>query len=120
MATAKPPTSRPAPEAARPRLRKAGILLAVLAVALLAIFWSTLRSYAVAGAALGARTACSCRYVGGRELASCRKDFEPGMGLVTLSEDADAKSVTARFPMLARETATFRQGEGCLLERWRG
>lgn len=117
MATAKPPNFRQVPTARR-RLRKTVILLGVLAVVMLAAVWSSLRSYAAAGAAVGARTACSCRYLGGRELASCRGDFEPGMGLIVLSEDADAKSVTARVPLLARDSATFREGEGCVLERW--
>jgi hypothetical protein len=95
------------------------VIAVLLAVLLLAAFWSTVRSYAVAGASVGARMACSCRYMGGRQLADCRKDFEPGMGLVMLSEDAAAKSVTARVPLLSRETATFREGEGCALETWR-
>ena len=30
-----------------------------------------------------------------------------GMGLVVLSEDAEAKSVTARFPLISTQTATF-------------
>jgi len=40
------------------------------------------------------------------------------MALVILSEDSAAKSVTARFPLLATQTATFRPGEGCVLEKW--
>jgi hypothetical protein len=73
---------------------------------------------AEAGTAYGARVACSCRYVGGRGLEDCRKDFEPGMGLVSLSEDSEAKSVTASVPLLASQTATYREGYGCVLERW--
>lgn len=114
MATAKPPPSRQP----RRRTRKIVAILAIVAAILLALFWSSVRSYAVAGASVGARVACSCRYVGGRELADCRKDFEPGMGMVVLSEDTEAKSVTARVPLLSSETATFHQGEGCMLEKW--
>jgi hypothetical protein len=114
MATAKPLTPQPR----RRQIRKGIVIAAILAAVLLAAFWSTLRSYAVAGASVGARIACSCRYLGGRELSDCRKDFEPGMGMVVLSENAETKSVTARFPLLARETATFREGEGCMLEKW--
>jgi hypothetical protein len=95
------------------------VIAAIVAAVLLAAFWSTVRSYAVAGASVGARVACSCRYLGGRQLADCRKDFEPGMGIVVLSEDLAAKSVTARVPLLSRETATFVEGEGCLMEPWR-
>jgi hypothetical protein len=97
------------------------VLIALLAVlaAVLAWYWSAISGYAVTGASYGARVACSCRYVGGRRLGDCRKDFEPGMGVVSLSEDAAAKSVTARFPLLATQTATYREGWGCVLEPWK-
>lgn len=114
MATAKPLTPQPR----RRQVRKAVVIATIFVAVLLAAFWSTLRNYAVAGASVGARVACSCRYLGGRELSDCRKDFEPGMGMIVLSEDAETKSVTARFPLLSRETATFREGEGCMLEKW--
>jgi hypothetical protein len=72
------------------------------------------------GAAFGARTACSCRYVAGRGLADCEKDFEPGMEVVFLSDDPATRSVTARVPLLASATAQYRQGFGCMLEPWAG
>lgn len=102
----------------RRRLRRLllGLLLFVLAV--LAIYWQPLNSYAVAGTSYAARVGCSCRYVGGRSLSDCRKDFESGMELVRLSEDEDALSVTAHFPLLLNQTAIFRKGEGCVLEPW--
>ena len=89
-----------------------------MAAGLLAWYWQALNSYAVTGASYGARVACSCRFVGGRSLSDCAKDFEPGMEIVTLSEDEEARSVTARFPLLSSQTATFREGEGCVLEKW--
>lgn len=113
MATANPASSAP-----RRRLRRVLFWLAVALLAALAWFWKPLGGYALTGASYGARVACSCRYVGGRSLSDCRKDFEPGMELVMLSEDAEARSVTARFPLLSRQTATFREGEGCRLESW--
>ena len=70
------------------------------------------------GAAYGARVGCSCRFVGGRSIGDCRKDFEPGMGLVTLSADEEEKSVSARFLLLAHDKARFRPGMGCVFERW--
>lgn len=122
MATAKPisPTPlRPGPRChVRRRLRRLVLGLLLLLVAALALYWQPLNSHAETGASYGARVACSCRYVGGRALSDCRKDFEPGMGLVRLSEDKDAQSVTARFPLLSSQTATFRKGEGCVLEPW--
>ncbi|MFM6949709.1 MAG: hypothetical protein ACKOW1_01660 [Novosphingobium sp.] len=92
------------------------VLLAL--VGLLGWFWAPLNAYAITGAAYGARVACSCHYLGGRSLDDCRKDFEPGMELVFLSRDAEAKSVTARFPLLATQTATYYEGQGCRLEPW--
>lgn len=91
-----------------------------MAAGLLAWYWQPLNSYAVTGTSYGARVACSCRFVGGRPLSDCRNDFEPGMALVRLSEDEDTHSVTARFPLLSSQTATYRQGEGCVLEPWEG
>lgn len=74
--------------------------------------------YTTLAAAFGARTACSCRYVAGREIGDCEKDFEPGMELVFLSDDPDNKAVTARVPLLSSATAQYRDGFGCVLETW--
>ena len=106
--------------AASPRATRRRWPWAVLAVALAMLAWfrQPLGGYAVTGAAYGARVACSCRFVGGRSLHDCRKDFESGMELVMLSEDAQAKSVTATFPLLSRQTARYYEGEGCRLDPW--
>lgn len=111
------PASSPQQPRRSRRLRWLFVGLALIA-ALLGLFWQPLNGFARVGAAYGARVACSCRYLGGRALGDCRKDFEPGMELVMLSEDAGAKSVTARFPLLASETARLHKGEGCRLDRW--
>jgi hypothetical protein len=74
--------------------------------------------YTSTGAAFGARTACSCRYIAGRSLEDCKKDFEPGMELVFLSDDEEARSVTAYVPLLASDTARYREGFGCVLDPW--
>jgi hypothetical protein len=118
MATAKPP---PLPKVARSprRWRRVLALLLLAAVILLAWFWQPINRYAVAGASYGARVGCACRYIGGRSLGDCRKDFLPGMALIRLSEDAKEKRVTARFPLLSRQSAQFREGEGCVLETWK-
>jgi hypothetical protein len=113
MATMKH-TRGPKPWPWRVILGAAGVV--VLAVAA----WKGpgLRRDALTGAAFGARVACACRYVEGRDLAQCAKDFEPGMELISLSENSAEKSVTARFPLLASQTATFQPGAGCVLEKW--
>ncbi len=121
MATANPLSPRPHP---RQRLwprrwaRRAGWLLALVAAVTLALSWTTLRRNALTGAAVGARLACSCRYVAGRPLGVCDRDFEPGMALVTLSEDAEDRSVTARVALIASQTARWRPGQGCALDPW--
>lgn len=115
-------TANPAPHLQRRKSRpwlRTLVVAALVLGGLAAWFWTPLSGYAHAGAAYGARVACSCRYVGGRSLGDCRKDFEPGMELVMLSEDSEAKSVTARFPLIASETASFHEGAGCQLEPWR-
>lgn len=118
MATAKPPTLTSNSRPPRRRGRTALLVLVAIALALLAWYRAPLLGRAQAGASFGARIACSCRFVAGRELSSCRDDFEPGMALVMLSEDAAAKSVTARFPLLASQTARLQPGAGCVLEPW--
>lgn len=126
MAMANPsPSPKQAPAAAaitaQPRRRRwpRWVLLSALLLGGTGVFvWPQVHGYALTGAAYGARVACSCRFVGGRQLGDCRKDFEPGMDLITLSENTAARSVTARFPLVARQTATYREGWGCVLEPW--
>ena len=120
MATLNPAANNPASDP-RKRLRRRALWLGLALIALLlAWFWAPLHAYARTGAAYGARVACSCAYLGGRALSDCKKDFEPGMELVMLSQDTAAKTVTARFPLIASDTATYRPGRGCQLEPWRG
>ena len=100
------------------RLRWALAGLGLIAV-LFAVFLSPIRSYAMTGASYGARVACSCRFAGGRDLSDCTGDFEPGMQLVSVSEDVKARSVTARFALIVSDTATYREGWGCVLDSWK-
>lgn len=91
------------------------LALAIILVAVLAWLWPSLRAYSQTGAAYSARVVCSCRYIGGRELGDCEKDLEPGMEVVSLSEAADAKRIDATVPLMAAESAEFREGWGCVL-----
>lgn len=96
-------------------------IAAVIGAALLALGWTygdVAQGYARGGTAYGARVACSCRFVAGRSMADCAKDKIPGMDLITLVEDERRKSVTARFPLIASDTATYREGFGCVLQPW--
>ena len=99
--------------------RRPLVVLATLGVVLLGAGWyfrAPITGYAGTATAYSAHVACSCRYIGGRGLEDCGKDKLAGMELVTLVEDAEARSVTARFPLLSSDTATYRQGYGCVLE----
>ena len=95
------------------------LVLGVLAVA--AMLWTNraaVAGYAEVGTSYAARVACSCRFVAGRDLEDCAKDKLGGMELVSLSEDVDAKSVTASFPLVTTNTASYKEGYGCVLEEW--
>ena len=109
---------------ARKGSRRGRLWLVIAVLALLAGAWIVLgeglRRTAGAGVAYGAHVACSCRHVAGRPLSDCAKDKLEGMELVRLSEDEEAKSVTATIPLVASETASYREGYGCLLQPWAG
>ncbi|AKH43389.1 hypothetical protein FHS61_000908 [Altererythrobacter atlanticus] len=115
MATAKNRSSRP------PRRFTRYILLAAVLIAAAGWYYrEPIDGYTRVATAFGAHTVCSCRYVAGRSIGDCKKDFEPGMEILFLSDDEEARSVTASVPLIASETATFREGYGCVLEPWGG
>ncbi|WP_447932923.1 hypothetical protein [Sphingopyxis fribergensis] len=118
-----PPPAAPAPLPTRkPREpgRWGGCLpwATVLAV-LFAIFaiWKfpSFKAQAELGSAYAARVGCSCRYVQGRSLDSCQSDFEPGMEMVSLSEDPATRTVTGSVPLLASRSARYAGDSGCFL-----
>lgn len=97
--------------------------LALIVLALGGAAWAfrePINGYGSIASAYSARVACSCRFVAGRSLDDCTKDKLAGMEAVTLVEDVEAKSVTARFPLVAEATATYREGYGCVMEKWEG
>jgi hypothetical protein len=95
------------------------VVIAAIALGVAAfVFREPIAGYAQAGTSYSARVACSCRFVAGRSMEDCEKDKLAGMELVTLVDDVEAKSVTARFPLVAANTATWRKGYGCVLEKW--
>ena len=95
------------------------VLILALGGALAAGWFSSygamIRNNATAGTGYLAHVACSCRYIAGRSLEDCEKDKMAGMELIRLKDDPEMKTVTASVPMLARDSATFREGYGCLL-----
>ena len=114
MATA---TLKPATRAPRSRVRTArNVALAVVAIGVLWLVWNwcSIKGQAQLGAAYGAHVACSCRYIAGRDLKSCETDFEPGMELVSVSDDPENKRITASVPFLAEAVAERRGLFGCV------
>ena len=63
-----------------------------------------------------AHVVCSCRYVGNRDMASCRTDFEPGTEIVRVADDVATRTVTASVPLLSSRTARFDPEYGCTLD----
>lgn len=93
-------------------------VLLVLAAGVFLWFRTPITGYAQVSSAYAARVACSCRFVAGRTLEDCAKDKLAGMELVSLSDDQEEKSVTARFLLVASDTARMRDGYGCVLDKW--
>ncbi len=113
MATVKG-TSRTPLSRKRIALYIGGLFLLIL-IALFAFNFSFIKGQMNVGTAYGARVACSCHYVGGRDIEDCRKDFEPGMEVIGLSLDDERKRVTASAALIASATAEFREGWGCVM-----
>jgi len=111
-ATSKPPTKDGWPLAKKIKYGAAAI--GALLVLWLIFNFADIKAQAKLGASYGAHIACSCRYIEGRSLASCEKDFEPGMALVSLSDDPDNERVTASVPLLAEAVAERRGEFGCI------
>jgi len=65
------------------------------------------------GVGYGARVACGCRYIEKRPLASCYKDFEPGMEVIRLRDDPKRRTVTASVPLLVSRSVRFDPELGC-------
>ena len=113
MATAKNNSGPPQSKA-----RIAVYVIIFFALVLLAVFlynFAFIKGQLNVGTAYGARVACSCHYIGGRDITDCEKDFEPGMEVIGLSLDDEKKRVTASAPFLASATAEFREGWGCIM-----
>lgn len=90
----------------------------MLLAAIFLWFRTPITGYAKVSTAYAARVACSCRFVAGRTMEDCAKDKLAGMELVSLSDNREEKSVTARFLLVASDTARMRDGYGCVLDTW--
>lgn len=89
---------------------------AVLIVGFLVWNWTAWRADARIAAGYSAHVACSCRYVQGRMIGSCKEDVDPVAGMISLTDLPEEKAVRASAPLMAARTARFRAGWGCLLD----
>ena len=114
------PPADSTPSRKKPGRRGGCLPWAIIAAVLIAIFaiWKfpSFKAQAELGSAYAARVGCSCRYVQGRSLESCQSDFEPGMEMVSLSEDSAMKTVTGSVPLLASRSARYAGASGCLMQ----
>jgi hypothetical protein len=88
-------------------------VVAVLSLWLL-INFASIKAEARLGASYGAHIACSCRYIAGRPLETCIKDFEPGMGIISITDDPANKRIAASVPLMAHAVAERRGKFGCI------
>ena len=77
--------------------------------------WQTATAAGV-GAAAMAKVVCSCVFVDGRSLASCRADDPPGFEGVPVTIDESAKTATGTLFGIISRRATYQDGYGCTLE----
>lgn len=112
-------TSSPPPAPAR-RFRwlvwSPVLLLTLAAGGWLGLRYSTTGKQAQLATGYIAHVVCSCRYVGGRDMASCETDREPGTEIVQIEDDSAKRTVTARVPLLSSRTARFDPEYGCTLD----
>lgn len=93
------------------------LLLCLVAGAWLGLKYSSTGQRADVAAGYAAHVVCSCRYVGNRDMASCKNDLEPGMEIVKLEDNTEKRVVTANVPLLAKRTAWFDPEYGCTLDK---
>ncbi len=93
------------------------ILLAIAIAVWAGLKFTTPGKRAELGAGYAAHVICSCRYVGNRDMASCRTDMEPGTEIVTVTDDPERRAVTASVPLLSSRTATYDPEYGCALDK---
>jgi hypothetical protein len=114
MATATSPKTDKEPMSLGRKIRYGVYAVLGLMLLWLVFNFSNIKGQAKLGASYAAHIACSCRYIEGRSLNACYKDFEPGMGLVSLTDDPEHQRIRASVPILASAVAERRGDFGCL------
>ena len=94
-----------------------GLMFALIALAVVIFFYvRSQKPLLELGVGYGARVACGCRYISNRSLTDCKKDFEPGMEAIRLSENPATKTITASVPLIASRAVRFDPVLGCVAE----
>jgi len=100
--------------------RKIAVGAVPVFVALVALVWFRwvlpLQNAVDIGSAMLAKQVCSCVYVAGREVATCRQDLTAETDPIKLEVLADENRVRAWIPGLGNRSAIYRDGFGCTLE----
>ncbi len=119
MATAtSDPQSSQSQQPARKPWRSVRFWILLFAAAIFAVFlWNyrALKGQAEIGTAYAAHIACSCRYIAGRDLESCKGDLEAGTEIVSLVDDPANKRITASVPLMSDAVAERRGDYGCII-----
>lgn len=93
----------------------AGLIVAVLTVVGGYGAWQTSIAADV-GAAAMAKVACSCVFVEGRSLESCRADDPPGFEQVSVTVDTKVRTATGAVAGVIFRRAVYSEAYGCVLE----
>ena len=98
-------------------VKGAAVLIIVIGVAAL-LGWQFFLKDTLAQARVavpyGAKMVCSCRFVAGRDMASCMRDFTEDVSAVSFSEDG--RTITAGvLGGVVSATARHETGLGCAL-----
>jgi hypothetical protein len=97
-------------------MKRKRIMLGVLAIVLVGLVAIAhhLHRMAIIGAGYAAQQTCSCLFVSGRPLESCRGDLEKlAQRIVTLTPGTNEVRASS---MLSSATARYEPGFGCMLE----
>jgi hypothetical protein len=100
-----------APPIMRKRWKRIVLLVFVAGLLATALYY---RRLGVIGAGYAAEQTCSCLFVSGRELESCKRDLEPLAQKIIRVTPGDHE-VTARALGVIRARARYEAGFGCSL-----
>ena len=92
------------------------LLLLALVVVYLALQFPVFQKKAELGSAYAAQVGCSCHFIEGRSIGSCKGDLEEAAWMVSMTADDSAGTVTGSVPILASRTAQYDKLMGCQLQ----